>query len=115
MKDEKVLVGMLNAKSRNKVEEVLQAEKVISDLKFIQACTTLMAYANTLKNHSAVIAESEGNPLNLSELIPYILSIIYASSHLGLSSLNEFKMLMMNYFGTENVQLPLNQIDPKII
>lgn len=49
---------MLNAKSRNKVEEVLQAEKVISDLKYIQACTTLMAYANTLKNNCAVIAES---------------------------------------------------------
>lgn len=53
--------------------------------------------------------------MKLSELIPYILSIIYAATHLGLSSLNEFKMLMMNYFGTENVQLPANQIDPKII
>ena len=58
MKDQKTLVAMLNAKSRNKVEEVLQAEKVISDLKYIQACTTLMAYANTLKNNCAVIAES---------------------------------------------------------
>ena len=56
MKDEKALVNMLNAKSRNKIEEVLQAEKVIADLKYIQACTTLMAYANTLKNNCAVIA-----------------------------------------------------------
>ena len=106
---------MLNNKSRSKVEEILQAEKVIADLKFVQACTTLIAYANTLKNNGSIIAESEGNPLKLQELLLYIFSVVYAAQHLGLSSLNEFKQLMVNYFGTETVQIAMEQVDPKIV
>lgn len=59
-KSEKQLANMINGQSRNKTEELLLAEKIINDLKYIQACSTLMAYANTLKNYAGMIAESEG-------------------------------------------------------
>jgi hypothetical protein len=81
------MVGLINGSVRNKTEELLQAEKIISDLKYIQACTTLMAYA---------------------------CSIVYASKFLGLFSLNEFRALMMNFFGTENAPINPTMVDPKI-
>jgi hypothetical protein len=108
------MVGLINGSVRNKTEELLQAEKIISDLKYIQACTTLMAYANTLKNFAGMIADSEGNALKLQDLMVYICSIVYASKFLGLFSLNEFRALMMNFFGTENAPINPTMVDPKI-
>jgi hypothetical protein len=89
------MVALVNGSVRNKTEEILQAEKIISDLKYIQACTTLIAYANTLRNFAGMIAESEGQAAKLQELMIYIYSIIYASKFLGLFSLNEFRELMI--------------------
>jgi hypothetical protein len=108
------MVALVNGSVRNKTEEILQAEKIISDLKYIQACTTLIAYANTLRNFAGMIAESEGQAAKLQELMIYIYSIIYASKFLGLFSLNEFRELMMNFFGTEAVPVSVDMVDPKI-
>jgi hypothetical protein len=108
------MVLLVNGNIRNKTEELLQAEKIISDLKYIQACTTLIAYANTLRNFAGMIAESEGQAAKLQELMIYIYSIIYASKFLGLFSLNEFRDLMMNFFGTDAVPVSVDMVDPKI-
>lgn len=49
-------MNLINGSVRNKTEELLLAEKIVNDLKYIQACSTLMAYANTLKNYAGMIA-----------------------------------------------------------
>ncbi len=51
----------MNCQNRNKLEEVLLMEKIVNDLKYIQACTILIAYAASLRNYAGMIAESEGN------------------------------------------------------
>lgn len=114
MKAEKALAGLVNGSTRNKQEELLLSEKIINDLKYIQACSTLMAYANTLKNFAGMIAESEGQAARLQELMVYIYSIMYASKFLGLFSLDEFRQLMMNFFGTDAVPVSIDLVDPKI-
>jgi hypothetical protein len=114
MKAEKAMVALVSGHSRNKTEELLQAEKIINDLKYIQACSTLIAYANTLRNYAGMIAESEGQAARLQELMMYIYSIMYASKFLGLFSLNEFRELMMSFFGTDAVPVTIDLVDPKI-
>lgn len=114
IKAEKAMAAMVNNPSRNKTEELLQAEKIINDLKYIEACTTLIAYSNTLRNFAGMIAESEGQAGRLQELMVYIYSIMYASKFLGLFSLNEFRELMMNFFGTDAVPVSTDLVDPKI-
>lgn len=74
-----------------------------------------MAYANTLRNYAGMIAESEGDASKLHDLLMYIFSIVYAAQYLGLSSLNEFKAIMLNFFGTDMINVPVQQVDPKIV
>ncbi len=51
----------------------------------------------------------------MRDLAIYVYSIIYASKFLGLFTLNEFRDLMMNFFGTDAVPLLPDAVDPKIL
>lgn len=61
-----------------------------------------------------MIAESGGQASKIQELMTYIYSIMYASKFLGLFSLNEFREMMLSFFGTEAIPIDNNLVDPKI-
>jgi len=50
------LVTKIKSPSRNKVEEILIAERIINALKYAQACNYLMSYCASLKPQANYIA-----------------------------------------------------------
>jgi len=53
-----------------------------------------MSCAISLKGHALYLADNQDKPEKMEPWLPFIYSLIYASEHLGLSSLNEFKSVM---------------------
>lgn len=85
----------IKGKSRNKVEELLIAERVVNGLKYAQCifyimigCNLLMACAVSLRGHALFLAENQNDPKKMEMWLPFIYSLIYGADHLGLSSLN---------------------------
>lgn len=78
----------IKGKSRNKVEEILIAERVVNGLKYAQACNLLMSCAVSLRGHALFLADNQDKPDKIEPWLPFIYSLIYGADHLGLSSLN---------------------------
>lgn len=55
-------MNKVKAKSRNKTEEALVAERVINGLKYAQACNQLAAYAASIRGQANFLAENMNNP-----------------------------------------------------
>ena len=62
--NEKELLIMINGKSRQKIEESLHVQKIISDLRYIEACDTLISYTILLKNNAEKIVAEKNNTFN---------------------------------------------------
>lgn len=77
----------MKAKSRNKTEEILLAERVVNGLKYAQVCNQLIAYANSIRSQANFLAENMLNNEKIAPWLPQIYSLIYAADLLGLSSL----------------------------
>ncbi len=88
------MVNKIKSKSRNKVEELLIAERVVNGLKYAQginifntACNILISYATLIRAQASYIADNMKDPVKMQTWNQYIYSLLYASDMLGLSSL----------------------------
>lgn len=74
---------------------------LVNLFKYIKATKIVMRYCNVLKEHSIKIADAcnKKNYETLHELIIYFEGIVWSSSKLNLSYINEFTRLIENFFG----------------
>lgn len=65
VKEEKVLLKLLNNPGRSKLEEYLAMERIVGLLKIISADRILMSYADIVKQNAGVISEPMKNQLRI--------------------------------------------------
>ena len=111
-------MGKLKSTSRNRTEEVLVIERVVNGLKYSQgnteinlAANQLIAYAVSMKGQAGFLSENSGNQEKLTPWFPQIFTLLFASDHLGLSSLHEFKNAMK---GINQIPNSEQYINPEI-
>jgi hypothetical protein len=58
----------------------------VSDCNFIEACNLVIRCVDVLKENSIRICNSQGNPMKIPDLMPYIETVLWSANHLNLQA-----------------------------
>jgi len=100
------MLQLLNRKSRNQKDEYIKGSSIVSDQSFIDACNITLRFIDILKDKSINIVECKGDHSRIAEVIPYLISVLWAGKPLNIPAFGELYNMMYAYFGP-NVQVCL--------
>lgn len=107
---EKEMLALLNKPQRNQKDEYIKGSSIVSDQSFVDACAIVMRFCEILKDKSANIIDSRGYSLfsasntssdhtKVQEIVPYMVSVLWAGKHLNIPVFQEFYHMMSSYYG----------------
>lgn len=96
---EKHLLQCLSLPTRSKQDEVQKAMTIIGDLNYVKACNIVIRNCEILRDNSMHIIDSRGAPDRISNLLPCVDSVCWASKPLNLLCIGELKSLVDEFFG----------------
>lgn len=89
----------MSKKRRNQKDEYIKGSSIVSDQSFIDACNIVMRFCDILKDKSINICESKGDHTKIQQIVPYLVSVIWAGKPLNIPVFNEFYKLMTDFYG----------------
>lgn len=98
-KKEKALLQLLNRKARNQQDEYIKGSSIVSDQSYIDACNIVLRYCDILRDKSMNIVQSGGDAAKVQEVIPYMLSVLWARDQLNEPSIGELHRMMAGFYG----------------
>jgi len=71
----------------------------VSDQSFVDACNIVMRFIDILKDKSINIVESKGDHTRIQEIVPYLISVLWAGKPLNIPVFGELYNMMYAFFG----------------
>lgn len=93
------MLQLLNRKVRNQKDEYIKGSSIVSDQSFVDACNIVIRYCDILKDKSMNIVDSRGDPGLVQEIIPYMLSVLWARDQINEPSITELHNMMSYFYG----------------
>ena len=68
-------------------------------MNYVEACQIVLRYLQILKDKPLYIVQSKGDPSKVEEIVPYLISVLWAGTKLNIPQFRELSIQMTNYFG----------------